>query len=444
MNRDERLILLVFGMILTAFLVASGLALHGYVSRTLAADTTAKTAILDLFLRDRSRYLAETLQPEREKGRWPENLPDILTRNHADYNRDIFMQVFETDGRLVAASDNTPLEMGLSAKARREGAKVLRWLSEESSDTQGRRVRLVTFPIYTGDPNDPAAIVFGFAQAGLRLPDAERAVARFTWVMAAGLAGFGVLLILALRTAIFIASDRLRRESLTVHAAQHRFVGDAAHELGTPLAILQGEIDIALRRERSAAEYRAALVSCREEIERLSRLSENLLVLASADASQQLLHPSPCDAATVVRIVHGRFARLAEEKNVEFKIIAPDTLPWYGDALALEQILGNLVANAIRHTPRGESVSIEAEPGANEVVFHVRDTGEGILPAHLPLLFDRFYRVDKARSRAAGGAGLGLAIVKTLVASHGGTVTVVSTLGHGSTFTCRFFAGKQT
>ena len=245
-------------------------------------------------------------------------------------------------------------------------------------------------------------------------------------------------MLLALRTAIFIASGHMRRESLALHAAQHRFVGDAAHELGTPLAILQGEIDIALRRERSAAEYRDALASCREEIERLSRLSENLLVLASADASQPLLHPSPCDAAAVLRMVQGRFARLAEEKHIEFKIIAPDSLPWSGDSLALEQILGNLVANAIRHTPRGESVFIEAEPGAREVVFHVRDTGEGIPPAHLPLLFDRFYRVDKARSRAAGGAGLGLSIVKTLVAAHGGTVTVASTLGNGSTFTCRF------
>lgn len=444
MKRDERHLALYFTLLMAALLTLGGILLRGYVARTLASDAKVQTAFLDLALRDRSRYLAETLQPIREQGRWPENLADILTRNHADYNRDIFIQVFEPDGRLVAASANAPAAMALSTKARRDGATELRWLTDETTDAAGRTIRLVTYPVHTGNLNHAGeATALGFAQAGLPLPDAARAVAHFTGVMTAGLFGFGALFAIALRAAVSAAASRLRRETETLHAAQHRFVGDAAHELGTPLAILRGEIDIALRRERSPEDYRAALTSCREEIERLSRLSENLLALATADAGQPLLHPAPGDAAAMARAVHGRFARLAREKNVTFTLNACDPLPWSADALAVEQVLSNLVSNALRHTPAGDSVELRVARVSDEILFHVTDTGEGIPPAHLPLLFDRFHRVDKARSRANGGAGLGLAIVKTLVAAHGGTVSVQSTLGQGTTFTCRFPCGLR-
>ena len=444
MNRDERRLAIYFTLLVAALLTLGGILLRGYVAKTLVADAKVQTAFLDLALRDRSRYLADTLQPLREQGRWPENLADILTRNHADYNRDIFIQVFEPDGRLVAASANAPTALALSSKARRDGATELRWLTDETTDATGRTIRLVTYPVHTGALNQAGeARALGFAQAGLPLPDAARAVARFTWVMTAGLLGFGALFALALRMAVAAAASRLRREAETLHAAQHRFVGDAAHELGTPLAILRGEFDIALRRERSAEDYRAALTSCREEIERLSRLSENLLALATADAGQKLLHPAPCDAAAMARAVHARFARLAAEKNVTFTLAAPDTLPWSADALAIEQVLSNLISNALRHTPTGDRVELRVARESDEILFHVIDTGEGIPPAHLPLLFDRFHRVDKARSHASGGAGLGLAIVKTLVAAHGGTVTVTSALGQGTTFTCRFPSSRR-
>jgi two-component system sensor histidine kinase BaeS len=197
-------------------------------------------------------------------------------------------------------------------------------------------------------------------------------------------------------------------------------------------------MDIALRRERQPEEYRAALASCREEIDRLSRLSENLLALASADAGQKLLHLEQCDAAAIARRVHQLFVRLAGEKSVTMCVDAPENLPWRADVLAIEQILRNLISNALRHTPSGESVTITAAREAGIVVFRVSDTGEGIPPTHLPMLFQRFHRVDNARARAAGGAGLGLSIVKTLVEAQGGTVTVESRLGKGSTFTCRF------
>lgn len=434
MKHDERRWMLATLLLMAVLLVAGGALLRGFVARTLKADATVHLAFLDLALRDRSRYLASTLQEARERGRWPDDLAAVLTRNHADYNRDIFLQVFEPDGQPVAASANAPEHLALSSVARREGTRSLRWLTEETTDTSGRRWRLVTYPVYLGDPNDPDAQVVGFAQAGLPLPDADRALRRLTGTLVLALAGFGVVLVLVLRGGVRVAAEELR-------ASQHRFIGDAAHELGTPLAVLRGEIDIALRRERTAPEYRVALQSCREEIERLTRLSENLLALASADAKQPLIHPAPCDAVDIVRVIHSRYARVAAEKQVVFEQATPDSLPWHADATAMEQVLGNLVVNAIRHTPAGERVTIRAVRDHAGTHLEVSDTGEGIPPAHLPRLFSRFHRVDKARHRSAGGAGLGLSIVKALVEAHGGQVRVRSELGRGSTFTCTFPPG---
>ncbi len=434
-SRDERRLFFYATLLIVAMLAAAGVLLRGYVARTIEGDVKVQTAVLDLALRDRSRYLAELLKADREKGAWPEGLASILTKNHADFNRDIFLQVFEADGGLVAASANAPAALPLSRLVLENPLQEYRWVTDEINGPDGRRMRTVTYPIVA---EDSPANVFGFSTAGLPLPDAARAVARFTWALAAGLAGFGLIFVIALRTSVLAAVHRLRREVESVSAAQQRFVADAAHELGTPLAVLRGEIDIALRRERAAADYRAALESCREEIERLSRLSENLLSLATADAGQAVVHPAPCDAAAIARTVHQRFARLAAEKDVTFDLSTPENLPWFADATAIEQILGNLVSNALRHTPAGDSVTLSAEQVNGAIGLSVADTGEGIPPTHLPQLFNRFHRVDKARSRSAGGAGLGLAIVKTLVEAHGGSVAVESQLGKGSRFTCRF------
>ena len=432
---EDRWLLRYFALLIAGVLALGGALLRGYVCHTLEGDAKVQTAFLDLSLRDRSRYLAEILRTEREKGTWPLELENILTRNHAELNRDIFIQVFEPDGRLIAASANTPPFIPLTPKAPQDMQGPPGWIIDEIDGPDDRRWRLAAFPVYTLEPEFRT---LGFATAGVQLPDAARALRRFTWVLIPSLLGVGFLLVIALRAASLTVSQRLRREMESLHTTQQRFVADAAHELGTPLAVLRGEMEIALRRERTAADYRAALESCREEIERLSRLSENLLALATADAGHALVHSAPCDAAEIARTVHGRFAPIACEKQVSFTLTAPGTLPWSADAVAIEQILGNLVTNALRHTPAGGSVALGVEKKSDATVFEIADTGEGIPSAHLPLLFARFHRVDKARTRSAGGAGLGLAIVKTLVEAHGGSVAVESQLNCGARFTCRF------
>jgi signal transduction histidine kinase len=427
-----------FAIALLALLVGAGLILRGLVERAVARDTKADLALLDLALRDRSRYLADVLQTRGGSRPWPENLAEVLTRSHADYNRDIFVQVFEVDGRLVAESANTPAGVALSPTTLNEGPRALRWITADVRDSQSRPLRLVTYPVYRGDPTDPAVKAIGYAQAGLPLPDPASTVRRVTWILAGTLGALGLLCLVAMRWLVSSAARSLKQEAEAMQAAQHRFLGDAAHELGTPLAILRGEIDIALRRERGASEYRDALASCREEIERLSRLSENLLALASADSGASLIELELCDASAVARTVHARFASVASERQIDFCLQAPDSIPWRADSVAIEQVLSNLVANALRHTPAQETVELDLTATSGEIVFTVRDTGEGIPAAHLLLIFERFHRVDKARSRHAGGAGLGLALVKTLVEAHRGSIGVQSELGKGTTFTVRF------
>ncbi len=227
--------------------------------------------------------------------------------------------------------------------------------------------------------------------------------------------------------------DRLE----AAHASQHRFVADASHELRTPLAALRAEIEIALRRERAPADYQRTLDSNRHELERLSSLVENLLALAALDASQPQKQKSPVDLALVCRDVAEQLLPLAAAQDVRLQLELSESVTTPGDVFSLERAVRNLVENAIRHTPAGEQIVIRAGIHGGEARVEVIDAGVGIAPEHLPHLFDRFYRVDTARTRTHGGAGLGLAIVKAIVEAHDGTVSVESKLGAGSTFMLR-------
>ena len=227
--------------------------------------------------------------------------------------------------------------------------------------------------------------------------------------------------------------DRLE----AAHDSQHRFIADASHELRTPLAALRAEIEVALRRERAPADYQRTLDSNRHELERLSSLVENLLALAALDASKPSQQQSPVDLALVCRDVAEQLSPLAAQQNVRLQLELAENVTVLGDVFSLERAVRNLVENAIRHTPAGEQIVIRAGVGSVEARVEVIDAGVGIAPEHLPHLFERFYRVDTARTRTHGGAGLGLSIVKAIIEAHGGTVTVESKLGAGSTFTLR-------
>jgi signal transduction histidine kinase len=225
----------------------------------------------------------------------------------------------------------------------------------------------------------------------------------------------------------------LTAERQTVDA-QKRFVADAAHELRSPLANVRGTIEVTLRRPRSVEEYREALVIAAAEIERLSRLTNDLLVLSRADAGQLVYRPAPCDVVEIAADAIAASANRATERRVHVDLTAPTRLPIVADADRLRQVIDNLLDNGLRHAPEGSTLTVSAEARNGDVVLAVRDRGLGLTAEQQTRIFDRFYRADESRARSSGGVGLGLPIAKAIVEAHHGTLAVESAPGGGCTF----------
>jgi heavy metal sensor kinase len=211
---------------------------------------------------------------------------------------------------------------------------------------------------------------------------------------------------------------------------QRQFTADASHELRTPLTVMKGNIGVALNRPRSAEDYRHTLVQIESEVDRLSRLADDLLLLARSDSGRPLIEYTDLDLAALARRVIDDLRPLAEAKTLSLNLTAPDALPMRGDADRLQRVLYNLIENAIKYTQRG-SVDIGLE-AASPIRITVRDTGPGIAAEHLARVFERFYRADSSRT-ASNGTGLGLAIAHSIVTAHGGAIEIDSHVGEGTT-----------
>jgi two-component system, OmpR family, heavy metal sensor histidine kinase CusS len=220
-----------------------------------------------------------------------------------------------------------------------------------------------------------------------------------------------------------------------------QFTADAAHEFRTPLNNLLGGTSLALARPRSADDYRSLLEANVEEYHRLSHMMDSLLFLARADNAQTTVKRKEIDVSNAVAEVIDFFSALAEEHGIDFKCTCSGSVT--ADPTLLRMALTNLVSNALRHSPPGATVTIAAEERPGGMLVSVRDEGAGIAAEHLPRVFDRFYRAEESRtnlSENTGGSGLGLALVKTIMNLHGGTATVESTAGRGTTFLLHFSA----
>ena len=218
---------------------------------------------------------------------------------------------------------------------------------------------------------------------------------------------------------------------------QQQFVADAAHELRGPLAAMRSLMEVAISHERSPAEYRHTLEDLLEEMRHLSSLANALLTLAETGDTDPAAGREEVDLAAVVRQTTAMFAGVAEERDIGITVEAAAVrLP--GSAAQLRQVLGNLLDNAIRFTPAGGGVKVRlaSDAAAGRAVLTVSDSGAGIALADIDRIFDRFYKVDPARSRHNGrSGGLGLPICKAIVERHGGTITVTSGPGPGTTVT---------
>ena len=215
---------------------------------------------------------------------------------------------------------------------------------------------------------------------------------------------------------------------------RRNMVTDVAHDLRTPLSNIRGYLE-ALQ-DGVVEPKREVVDSLYEEAMLLNRLVDDLQELSLAEAGQLRLERRPVAPADVVNKATEAARALAAAKSIALQVDLPEGLPLVDvDSQRIGQVLGNLLSNALTHTPSGGKVVIAARARQSDVELRVSDTGEGISPEHLPYVFERFYRADKSRSRVTGGAGLGLAIARQLVEAHGGWIKVESEVGRGTQFT---------
>ncbi len=220
---------------------------------------------------------------------------------------------------------------------------------------------------------------------------------------------------------------------------QRRFVADVSHEMRTPLTAIRGNVDL-MRRYGYDPEFIEAIDS---EARRMSRLVEDLLLLAKADAGRLPLEKTVVSIDTLVLEVYNQ-ARILSEGKIDVKLGQIDQAHVLGDADRIKQLLLNLVTNGLKYTPEGGELTLSIRRTAGLVHVDVTDTGIGIPEKDLPHIFDRFYRVDKARARTMGGSGLGLSIAQWIAEAHGGTLSATSSIGEGSTFTLTMPVVEET
>ena len=241
-------------------------------------------------------------------------------------------------------------------------------------------------------------------------------------------------------------SDTLNEMLARIESAFRRiteFTADASHELRTPIALIHTEAELALRRSRDESEYREALRQILLQADRTAKLVEELLALARADSGAEAFQMKPIDLLTTLQESASKWQQVASLRNLQFEQhLDVQRLPVMGDENALRRVIDILLDNAFKYTPSPGKVTLSAKQQDNDntnnkdgrVVLTVEDSGIGIALEDQARIFERFYRVDKARSRELGGAGLGLAIAQWIVHLHHGSITVKSELGKGSVF----------
>jgi heavy metal sensor kinase len=236
--------------------------------------------------------------------------------------------------------------------------------------------------------------------------------------------------------------DRMIDKLQTAFNREKQFTADISHELRTPLTALKGLISLTLTRPRTPAEHERTLKKLEKEVDRLARLSNDLLFLARLEQGQLRPHLEAQDFSNLLGAIVDQMQPLAKEKGITLDEQIPPGLTLEGDADHLIRLFINIIDNAIKYTPSGGQVKVWAERQGQAIVTTIADTGPGIPPEHLALLFDRFYRVEADRSRTSGGAGLGLAIAHEIARAHQGTIEVESILGQGSTFAVQLPASR--
>jgi len=345
----------------------------------------------------------------------------VLAEASLSGSADVFVLLLGPNGDIAANPSDVPTQ-GLPDRASVEEAKRRGddW-SGYSVGTQDLRVR--TTAVYHD------GMLIGFVQAGKSVEDRDASLRTLViTIVGGGLSG----LALATIGGLFVAGIALLPVKRSYNR-QREFVADASHELRTPLAVIRVNAESAAG-SPSAAE---AMGDIADEAAYMTRLLDDLLLLAGSDREGIDLTLSRVDLADIVRRTAHATSGLAETSGIDLKVDAPVPLPVDVDAERIRQVVLILLDNALKYSSRGGSIVLRATRSGDEAVVTVSDTGIGIGPEDIDRVFDRFYRVDKARSRAIGGAGLGLSIAREIVDAHHGQLKLESDLGRGTTVTLR-------
>src|ERR671917_127440 len=335
------------------------------------------------------------------------------------------------EGKVLASSPTSssfglPFE-GLARRAAQEGETII----ETVGGPEGEALRVVSVP-RTGFLGDEVAVV----QATQSRRVVREVVGSLMLILVpVGLAGLllsGVGGLYMSRRAMQPVKDSFQR--------QRTFIADASHELKTPLALVRINADV-MKRNPTDPENREVIEDQLAEIDRMDARLSDLLVLARLDDERLDVEKKPFDLSVVAAETAGRFLKRAAEEGIRLEVEVPDELPVRGDPETSAQILAALLDNAMRYTPKGGSVTVCGRRADGGAEASVKDTGPGIPPEHLPRIFDRFYRVEEARTRASGGTGLGLSIARDLARAQGGELTAENAgndkVGAGATFRFR-------
>jgi signal transduction histidine kinase len=308
----------------------------------------------------------------------------------------------------TSSSFGLPFE-GPAQRAVEEGETV----TETVDGPEGEMLRVVSVPM-TGFLGDEVAVV----QATQSRRVVREAVGSLLLILVpVGLAG----LLLSAMGGLYM-SRRAMQPVRDSFQRQRTFIADASHELKTPLALVRINAEV-MKRNPTDPENGEVIEDQLAEIDRMDALLSDLLVLARLDAERLDVEKKPFDLSAVAAETAGRFLKRASEEGVGLEVEVPDELPVRGDPERTAQILAALLDNAMRYTPKGGSVTICGRRGEGGAEASVTDTGPGISQEHLPRIFDRFYRVEEARTRKGGGTGLGLSIARDLARAQGGELT---------------------
>ena len=391
----------------TVFVVI-GLVVFGWVRHRLFAD-------VDNAVRDVSDSARSAVAQRGSAAGSDSVVRDVLARATLSGSADVFVLLLNPDGSIAANPSNVPTAgLPSAAAVERARSKGEDW---HALSVDHQPLQLRTVAVYRED-----GTLIGFVQAGKSVEDTDASLRTLAIVIAGG----GVVgLVLATVGGLFVAGVAIRPVRRS-YDRQREFVADASHELRTPLAVIRTNAESLAASDRKDE----AVDDISAEATYMTRLLDDLLLLARSDHGGIALQRHLIDLAETARDTGRVAGAIAARADLKFTIDVRGPLLVEADAERCREVMLILLDNAAKYTPSGGEVTLHAAPDAGDAVISVVDTGIGISSEHVGRLFDRFFRVDKARSRVVGGAGLGLSIAKEIVDAHGGSIGIELN-GHG-------------